>query len=87
MQTTPLITNTSVGYIQHMTFVVCPSYVDTSLLVNANGPCNDIQWLCYYGDGLGGWSNGGGVCRLPDYLCNKFFEHLSIHRHTLFPRM
>lgn len=60
MQATPLITNVSVGYIQHITFAVCPSYVDTAQLIN--GPCNDISWLCYYGDRLPGWNNGGGVC-------------------------
>ena len=28
-----------------MVFAVCPSYVDSSFLID--GPCNEVAWLCY----------------------------------------
>ena len=46
-------------HVQHMVLAVCPSYLDASLLTN--GPCNDLLWLCYYGDDIPGWTLGGGV--------------------------
>ena len=46
-------------YLQRMVFAVCPSYVDSSFLID--GPCNEVAWLCYYGDYLPGWGSGGNV--------------------------
>ena len=60
IQASPLITPESAKYIQHIVIAICPSYVDPSFL--SDGPCNELAWLCYYGDDLPGWARGGGVC-------------------------
>ena len=53
-------------YLQRMVFAVCPTYVDSTFLID--GPCNEIAWLCYYGEYLPGWGSGGGVSILHALL-------------------